>query len=238
MLSMPPFRFAAATSSLGGRVGILPCGEDQLGDLGVADDVGEPVGADQIEVARRGLDRERLDLDARLRSDCARDHRAVRMLLRLLGRELPGADELAHERVVGGQLLEHVVPQQVGAGVADMADRDRPRRLVDEQRSHDRPHARGGGILERVPVDAVVRLAKESGERLLAEGVRGTLLERGRGETGRDLARLGAADTVRDREERRVADERVFVLRPAPAGVGERARSAGPHASTVFMLPP
>ena len=111
MLSIPPARFAAATSASAAASGSLSGGRDQLGDLLVAHDVGEPVGADQVEVARRRRDRERVDLDARLGADGAGDHRPVRVLLGLLGRQPAGADELADERVVGRQLLERAVSQ-------------------------------------------------------------------------------------------------------------------------------
>ena len=41
-----------------------------------------------------------------------------------LGGQLAAPDELGDERVVVGQLLEVVVAQQVGARVADVAERD------------------------------------------------------------------------------------------------------------------
>ena len=75
-------------------------------------------------------------------------------------------------------------------------------------------------------------------ERLLAERGREPLLERGRGETRGDLACLGAADTVGDREERRVADERVLVLGTPATRVGERAGAARSHASTLRSVCP
>ena len=64
------------------------------------------------------------------------------------------------------------------------------------------------------------------------------LLERGRREPRGDLARLRAAHAVRDREERRLADEGVLVVRPPPPGVGERARATGSHASTCRSVWP
>jgi hypothetical protein len=74
-------------------------------DLPVADDVCEAVRADQIEVSRRQRQRQGIHVDARLRSHSSRDHRAMWMLLCLLRRQAPGAHELAHERVIVGQLL-------------------------------------------------------------------------------------------------------------------------------------
>ena len=113
-----------------------------------------------------------------------------------------------------------------------------PARLVDEKRGHDRSHACCGRILERVAVDPVVGRLDERHERLLAERVGGALLERGGSEARGDLARLGAADAVGDREERRLADEGVLVLRTPATRVRERARAAGSHASTLRSVWP
>ena len=128
MLSIPPAWFAAATSASAAAVGIVVGRRDQLCDLLVADDVGEPVGADQVEIAGRRDLRHRLDLDDRLGADRPGDHRAVRVLLGLLDGQPAGAHELADERVIGRELLEHAVPQPVRARIADVTDRDRARR--------------------------------------------------------------------------------------------------------------
>ena len=160
------------------------------------------------------------------------------MVLGFLRRESPGADELADERVIGGELLEHAVPQPVGAGVPDVADGDVARILVDEQHGHDRAHPRRGRIVERVAVDPVVGGLDQLRERLHAERGREPILERGRGETGGDLACLGTADTVGDRKERRVADERVLVVGTPATRVGERAGAARSHASTLRSVCP
>ena len=89
MLSIPPARLAAATSASAAASGSFSAAAEQLGDLLVAHDVRQPVRADQVEVAGRRGDRQRLDLDGRLGADRARDHRAVRVLLGLLGESLP-----------------------------------------------------------------------------------------------------------------------------------------------------
>ena len=84
-------RFGSVDEGL--RIGqVRRCTPDQLGDLLVTHDVGEPVGADQVEVAGRDRERHRLDVDARLGADGPRDHRSVRVLLGLLRRAavLPG----------------------------------------------------------------------------------------------------------------------------------------------------
>jgi hypothetical protein len=144
----PPIPVRRRDERLRGGVRVLPGGEDEACDLGVADDVRETVGADQVQVARRRLDGKGFDLEARLRPDRARDDGAMRMLLRLLRRELSRPDELPDERVVGCELLEDSVAEPVGAGVADVTDRDLPGVLVDEQRGDHGSHACGQRIFD------------------------------------------------------------------------------------------
>ena len=60
--------------------------------------------------------------------------------LRRLGRELSDLDEELDERVIPGELLEHAVEQAVGAGVADVHERDGV--VVQQQGGHRRAHAR------------------------------------------------------------------------------------------------
>ncbi len=134
-------------------------------------------------------------------------------------RELAAPDELGDERVVVGELLEPAVAEDVGARVADVADRDRPV-LAEERDRHRRSHARGAGVVECALVDAPVRLLDELDHLGLAAGlVVAPLAQRSRGERGGDLAGLRAAHPVGDREERRVADERILVAAALPAGV-------------------
>ena len=126
MLSSPPPSFAACDERARGVVEVVARLDDGRGSSLVADHVGQPVGAEQEEVAGLGLDRERVDVDVGLGAERARDHRALRVRLRLLGRELAAAHELGDERVVVGQLLELAVADAVGARVADVAERDVP----------------------------------------------------------------------------------------------------------------
>ena len=88
------------------------------------------------------------------------------MALGLLGRELAAADELGDQRVVLGQLLELAVADQVGARVADVADRDVA--VLDERDRHRRAHPRGGGVLRLPLVDAAVGLLDQVVDPLLA----------------------------------------------------------------------
>ena len=86
------------------------------------------------------------------------------------GRELAAPDELGDERVVVGQLLEPVVAQQVGARVADVADRDRPV-VLDQRDRHRRAHPGGCRVGRGALVDAAVRLLDQLDDvRLAARG--------------------------------------------------------------------
>ena len=73
------------------RVGLL----EQRAQLGLVDHRGQPVGAQQEEVARLGREDVDVDLDARLGPERARDHGALRVLLGLLLGQLAARDELA-----------------------------------------------------------------------------------------------------------------------------------------------
>ena len=66
----------------------------------------EPVRAEQKDVAGRAVDGEDVHIDIGVGAERAGDHRALRMDLGLLRRQLAPPDELGDERVVVGQLLE------------------------------------------------------------------------------------------------------------------------------------
>ena len=106
MLSSPPPAFAASTSARAAARDRRGAARASVEDLVVGDHRRQPVGAEQEDVARLRLDRERVDVDVGIGAERARDHRALRMGLRLLRRELAAAHELGDERVVVGELLE------------------------------------------------------------------------------------------------------------------------------------
>ena len=72
----------------------------QLGDLLLGEHRREAVAAEQVDVARARVDGARVDLDRALRPERARDHRALRVLDRLLGRE-PALAHAARPRASG-----------------------------------------------------------------------------------------------------------------------------------------
>ena len=184
-------RSPLSTSASAARAGSRPAASIAAAISSSRDHVREPVGADQEEVAGLGLDRERVDLDGRLRPERARDRRALRVALGLLRRQHAALHELRDERVVGRELLELAVAQEIRARVADVPDADGARRGVDERDGDGRPHARGRRVVERALPDAPVRLGDERDDALLAAGLAARLLERGGREAGRDLASRG-----------------------------------------------
>ena len=139
------------------------------------------------------------------------------MRLGLLRRQPAGADQLGDERVVVGQLVDLVVADQVGARVADVADRDDA--VLEERDGDRRAHARGVRVLASTLVDLAVRLLDQRDDSCLAAAVDG--LAEGVAATRSDLAASRAAHPVGDREQRRMADPGILVA-PAPAARMER----------------
>ena len=142
MLSSPPAWLAAAISFARGGVEIVARGDEYPLDLLVGDHRGEPVGAEQEEVAVLRREREEVDLDLGVGAERASDDRALRVGLGLLGREAAAANELRDQGVILGQLGELVLAQQVGARVADVPDHDAV--VLDQRHRHRRAHAASG----------------------------------------------------------------------------------------------
>ena len=239
MLSSPPRSFAALISAwVAASRRPRFSDQDPLDRAGV-DHRRQAVRAEQEDVAVAGLDGERVDVDVGLGPERARDHRALRVDRRLLGRELTAPHELGDERVVVGQLLELPVAQPVGARVADVPDRDLPVGLEHRDR-HRRAHPRrrrvGGGAL----VDAQVRGLDQRDDALLAGRARIEvgLGDRGRRELGGDLAGLRAAHPVGDREHRRRGDEVVLVVPPLAPDIRLRRRARDSHRSNLRSVSP
>ena len=88
----------------------------------------------------------------------------------------------------------------IGAGIADVRERHRPGALVDHRDGRRGAHPGHRGVVDGPLEDPRVRRTHESGDPVFAVDRRGALLE-GRGCQARgDLAGLGAAHPVRDRE--------------------------------------
>ena len=219
MLSRPPPRLAASTSLLT-RGPQVPRADQDVPDLVVGDHRRETVAAEQEDVAVAGGEGHRVDVHARLRPQGAGDDRALRVLLSLLLGEPPLAAQLLDQRVVLGQALELAVAEQIGAAVADVAERDL---VVAQHRRRQRgPHAGSGGVLLGELVDLAVRLLGDLLQLPLRGGVvvARAALEGAGGDPGGDLAGLRAAHAVGHGEQRRPGEVGVLVGVPLAPGVG------------------
>ena len=243
MLSLPPRSLASSTRPL---LAVSPScwkpGAELVGALEVAR---EAVAREEEVVAWEHLEHERVDVDALVDADRARDRVLVADLLDLLLRQLAALDELVEDGVVFRDLLNDAAALEVDAAVADV--RDEPARPEDEQRGDRRAHAALLRIGLRLFVDARARALDRvlhQREHVLVRDARGAaraghevvqevalaldlLVDRTDGDGARDLACGVAAHAVGDHEERELlVDEEVvlIVLANAPhVGRGEKA---------------
>ena len=131
----------------------LGCGEvDRLGAEGhlddvVADHVGEAVAAQEVAVAEHRLQPVVVGLVVVASEQRTQQQRAVRVDAGLVAADLALVDQALHERVVGADLLERAVTESVGAGVAEVRERDLG--AVPQHRLEGRAHALDGGIASR-----------------------------------------------------------------------------------------
>ena len=188
-------------------------------DVLLGDHRGEPVGAEEVDVAVAARIRERLDFDARLGAERARDDRTLGVVLGLLGAQAALPDQLLDQRVILGQPLETPVAQPVEAAVPDVANRNVPPR--DHHGRQRRPHPGALAVPLRHLVDPAVRLARHSRELLLGRAFRRPVGERLDGDARRHLPGACSAHAVRHSEQRRPLEVRVLVALPLPADVGE-----------------
>ena len=136
----------------GCRVEIVSVLPEQLEDRVVVDHRRQAVRAEHEHVTGLRGHRHHVDRHVWIRAERARDHGAMRVVARLVGRQAARADELGHQRVVLRHLLEGTVPQEICARVADVADPDLV--VLDECDRHRRAHAGDGLVGRRALVDA------------------------------------------------------------------------------------
>ncbi len=237
MLSSPPAWFAAFTSPL------PACSRSRASVRSfrivvVRHHRRQPVRTEEEEIAVLDRDRERVDVHLGVGSERARDHGPLWMRVRLLRREPSAPDEIGDEGVILGQLLEAPGAQAVRARVAHVADGEHV--VSGERRGDRRPHPRDLRVARGALVDPPVRLLDDGDEPFLGLEPVGVveLSEGGRRQARRDLARLGAAHPVGDREERRVDDEGVLVPPPFPARIGEPCAVGDLHRSNLSSVSP
>jgi hypothetical protein len=186
----------------------------------LGDHPGQPVGAQQVAVALDGLPdvQVRLDLAAVQRPH---QQRPLRMRVRLLGRDPALVDEVLDQRVVVGELDQHVVPEQIAPRVADVQHREFG---AGEQHRRDRgAHALERAVVHRHGPQPGVGRADGLGERV-EDLVAGDVLVEGgqRRDHGRagDLSGGVAAHPVGDGQQGRAGVGRVLVALPDVPDVG------------------
>jgi hypothetical protein len=195
-------------------------GAQQSRQLAVGDHPRETVRAEHVDIAGAGRMGVRVDVDVALRTERARDDRALRVVLGGLWRELARAFELGDERVVLGQLHQLSGTQPVGATVADVTDADGV--AVDQRRGQRRAHPAPRLIALGEVVDPPVRLLGYALELLLGRQRRvARVAERLGGDLRGDLAGARATHPVRDREHRRGDHEVVLVRLTLAADVAQ-----------------
>jgi hypothetical protein len=211
-------------------VGVL----QRLGERLLADDAGQAVGAEQVPVAGPGLAHGEVGLDL-LAVERAQQQGPLRVAVGLLGGDPAVVDERLHERVVVGDLRELAVTDQVGARVADVAEREPP--TGEEDRGEGGAHAlelRGladdlAQVLAALEDGLAHGLEQVSGRRVVVE-----VLERGDDDLAGDVTGGVPTHAVGDRQQPRPGVDRVLVVATDEAAVGARriAQDEGHAASS------
>ena len=97
MLSSPPRRVCRLHECFDRLRGVGVDRRHEGCDLVVFEHARETVGADEEEISRGCLDRQRVDRDRRLGAESARDRGALGMAIRFLRCEDAALDELGHQ---------------------------------------------------------------------------------------------------------------------------------------------
>jgi hypothetical protein len=188
----------------------------------LGDHVGQPVGAQQVPVAEHRLAHGQVGLRVGAALQRPHDQRPLRMGRRRLRAQPALVDQRLDQSVIAGDLLEVIVAQQVGARVADVAQRHL--RARPQQRGQRGAHALDGRVGHAHLVQRVVRGGYRAGQRSehgLAV-VQVLVVERGdrrdRDRAG-DLTRGMPAHAVGDREEVRTRVRGILVALPEESDV-------------------
>ena len=191
------------------------------GELVVGEHARAAVGAEQDPVARRELEGEHVGLGLVDAVDRAQDQVAVRVHPRLVLGDAPLVDQALHEGVVGGQLGEGAVAQQVAAAVTDVADTDVG--AVEDDGGDGRAGALDLRVLGDQARDAVVAAVDRASE--AAEHVPLELTARGLVELAEHLDGGGTGDVAAGRAT-------------DPVGDHEQVGSGVPGVLVVASYPP
>jgi hypothetical protein len=127
-------------------------GEQRLTNVFGTDHSAEAVGAKQERVAAPDVHEREIYLDRFGGSESLKDDVVVLERFGFFFGELPGFDELVHQRLVARDLDELIAAQNVRAAVPDLGDEE-PR--VEQRRDRGgRPHAAPGAVGARLVEDA------------------------------------------------------------------------------------
>ena len=212
---------------------------ERTGDIAVLDQVVEPVGAQQIHVAREHLMLAEVGHHLLLRAQDTRDELAAARYARLFARHLAGGKLALDERVVRRKAFEPARAPAVDARVPDVCD-GHPVALEPRERER-RPHPLEGRVGARALQDRAVR----GGEGSVRRGARREVLTRdqrlhqgGGGELGREIGALVLRHPVGHGHHAPlgVGDEAVLVEAADPAEVGPRRDVQGEPAHWWITL--
>ena len=186
----------------------------------VGDHVGQAVGAQQVAVAEPGLADRQVGVGLGPAVERAQQQRALRVAGGRLRGQPALVDQRLDQRVVPGDLEQLAVAQQVGAGVADVAQRHVA--ALPEHRGQRGAHALDRRVGHAHLVQRDVRLGDRLGQRV--EQVAGGLVvqggERGDGDRAGDLACRMPAHPVGDGEQAGARVGGVLVAFAEEADVG------------------
>jgi hypothetical protein len=182
---------------------------------------GQAVGAQQVAVAAARLAHRQVELDAAAAVQRAGDQRPLRVAARLVLADPPLLDQLGDQRVVGGDLAELAVAQQVAARVADV---DQPQPLAGEQhRGERRAHAVQAGVAGDHVAQVLVRRGRRLPQGVEQVGAGVVVVQRCQGgdrDGAGDLPGRVAAHAVGDGQHARAGVDAVLVALPQEADVG------------------
>ena len=187
----------------------------------VADDVGQPVRAQQVPVSDLGLDHGQVRLGRDTALQRPHHQRALRVRGGGLGRQPALVDQRLDQGVVVRDPVKEAVAEQVSARVADVAERGLVTR--PQQRGQRGAHALGRGVGQRDLLQLGVRVGDGVGQRLqLVDPGHVGVQRRERRDRDRagDLAGRVPAHAVGDGEQVRARVRGVLVTFAQQADVG------------------
>ena len=215
-------RFAHKRARAALRIG--DASEDAL-DCIVFEHGGESVGADEQPVARFDVQLVEVGGHMRIAAERAGDNRAVRMVSRFFGGELPRFDHIGHEAVVARELLELSLMEQICARIAHLGEHETF--AFEYGGRHGAAHALPPDTVFHAADDGAVRFRHGKAERFAIGAVGGVFRQGINCDFRSDLACGVASHAVGDGEQGRCDDEAVLVVVAHAPDVGAAAEGGG-----------